>query len=55
MDFIGHGIQSIGNEAVLTGLIIDFEDIDYNINKWYNFLVIGIKMKILEEKGLGWF
>ncbi|EJV80542.1 MULTISPECIES: hypothetical protein [Bacillus] len=26
MDFIGHGIQSIGNEAVLTGLIIDFED-----------------------------
>jgi len=24
--FIGHGIQSIGNEAVLTGLIIDFED-----------------------------
>ena len=31
------------------------ENIDYNIDKWYNFLVIGIKMKILEEKGLGWF
>jgi len=26
VDFIGHGIQSIGNVAVLTGLIIDFED-----------------------------
>ena len=26
------------------------ENIDYNIDKWYNFLVIGIKMKILEEK-----
>lgn len=26
LEFIGHGIQSIGNITVLTGLIIDFED-----------------------------